>query len=98
MKICFKNLTNYFHAIFCVCLKFVCNLIKQLGDETETKFRGKINFSLKYSKTTNCLFVKINKCRQLLPMDNGKSSDPFVEMFAFDFFVAVFFSAYFHFN
>ena len=53
----------------------------KLGDETDTKFRGKINFSLKYSKTSSCLYVKINKCRQLLPMDKGKSSDPFVEMF-----------------
>lgn len=26
------------------------------------------------------MFVKINRCTQLLPMDNGKSSDPFVEM------------------
>lgn len=49
-------------------------------DETDLTSRGKINFALKYSKQNNCLFVKINRCTQLLPMDNGKSSDPFVEI------------------
>jgi hypothetical protein len=45
------------------------------------KIRGKINFALKYSKSNQILFVKILRCTQLLPMDNGKSSDPFVQMF-----------------
>jgi len=53
---------------------------QELGDETDTTFRGKINFALKYSKKNSCLFVKINRCTQLLPMDNGISSDPFVEV------------------
>lgn len=53
---------------------------QELGDEHDATLRGKINFSMKYSKSANCLFVKINRCRQLLPMDNGKSSDPFVEV------------------
>ena len=53
---------------------------QELGDETDTTFRGKINFALKYSRKNNCLHVKINRCTQLLPMDNGKSSDPFIEI------------------
>lgn len=53
---------------------------KELGDEEDLSFRGKINFALKYCKTACCLYVKINRCRQLLPMDNGKTSDPFVEI------------------
>jgi hypothetical protein len=53
---------------------------QELGDEADTTFRGKINFALKYSKNTNCLYVKINRCTQLLPMDNGVSSDPFIEI------------------
>jgi hypothetical protein len=53
----------------------------KFGDEADTNFRGKINFAIKYSKNTNCLFVKINRCTQLIPMDNGKTSDPFIEMF-----------------
>lgn len=55
------------------------NLIKN-DDELDLTSRGKINFALKYSKQNSCLFVKINRCTQLLPMDNGKSSDPFVEV------------------
>lgn len=54
---------------------------KDLGDEEDVSFRGKINFSIKYSRNACCLYVKINRCRQLLPMDNGKSSDPFVEIY-----------------
>lgn len=54
---------------------------KDLGDEEDVSFRGKINFSIKYSRNACCLSVKINRCRQLLPMDNGKSSDPFVEIY-----------------
>lgn len=53
---------------------------QEFGDEADTNFRGKINFAIKYSKNTNCLFVKINRCTQLIPMDNGKTSDPFVEI------------------
>ncbi|RMZ93829.1 double C2-like domain-containing beta, partial [Brachionus plicatilis] len=51
-----------------------------LGDESDCSSRGKINFAVKYSKKTSCLFVKVNRCTQLLPMDNGVSSDPFVEV------------------
>lgn len=49
-------------------------------EETDTNYRGKINFALKYKKSKNCLYVKINRCTQLLPMDNGVSSDPYVEI------------------
>lgn len=53
---------------------------KKLDDESDARVRGKINFALKFSRIENCLYVKINRCRQLLPMDNGKSSDPFVQI------------------
>jgi hypothetical protein len=55
------------------------------------KIRGKINFALKYSKSNQILFVKILRCTQLLPMDNGKSSDPFVQMFVCLFYCSIFF-------
>ena len=57
----------------------------------DSTFRGKINLALKYSRKNNCLHVKINRCTQLLPMDNGKSSDPFVEVCVFIFFIFLIF-------
>jgi Ca2+-dependent lipid-binding protein len=52
----------------------------KVNEEEDRKMRGKINIGLKYCTSTKTLFVKIIKCVQLIPMDGGKSSDPFVEM------------------
>lgn len=52
----------------------------KVNEEEDRKMRGKINIGLKYCTSTKILFVKILRCAQLIPMDGGKSSDPFVEM------------------
>ena len=72
----FKSCSFFFYYLFAKKLNPF-----EIGDDLDVHIRGKINFALKYAKSNHTLFVKINRCAQLLPMDNGKSSDPFVQMF-----------------
>ncbi|CAF0740507.1 unnamed protein product [Didymodactylos carnosus] len=49
------------------------------GDEDKTE-RGKLLVGLLYSKSTNDFHVKCIRGSQLLPMDFGKSSDPYIKL------------------
>ncbi|CAF0988577.1 unnamed protein product, partial [Didymodactylos carnosus] len=49
------------------------------GDEDKTE-RGKLLIGLLYSKSTNDFHVKCIRGSQLLPMDFGKTSDPYIKL------------------